>query len=379
MNKQQDQLVVTKQYEKYAKEWRKAVRAREGLVIVFPYLEGRQIRMQQLVSEIEEKDKIPTLLFDPVLTYFDEFAELEQYVGAVLEKQEKKRLALVVPNGDSLMLPQNQKTLLMLQQLLTKYMNKVSTVVGMEKDFTQALPDYYRYNLVFQNISYFPLYSDSDVRMFVEYLARKWDLTISRGTVSEIIDLSGGTFWLAKEAVRRVREKGEWNPEGESLKERMKILARVFTEEEVRVLTSAVEHPRDEKFEKAAEYLAKIGFLTKDEKLRTQVLTPYLLSRIREMEELTMTGGEIKLRGISLEQVMSPTELALMELFMKNQQKALTREEIAQVLWPNEVEEKYSSWAIDQAVKRLRDRLVALSLPARMIRTVRGVGYEYRG
>ena len=69
---------------------------------------------------------------------------------------------------------------------------------------------------------------------------------------------------------------------------------------------------------------------------------------------------------------------SLLKLFISRPNAPIDRDTISKIIWPTNTEQYYSQWAIDQAIKRLRDRLVSLRLPPTVISSVRGVGYEYR-
>lgn len=55
----------------------------------------------------------------------------------------------------------------------------------------------------------------------------------------------------------------------------------------------------------------------------------------------------------------------------------ISRDEIATILWKEEsYNDKYSDWAIDKMISRLREKLILGGLSAYNIKTLRGKGYQ---
>lgn len=70
----------------------------------------------------------------------------------------------------------------------------------------------------------------------------------------------------------------------------------------------------------------------------------------------------------------TPTEVHIFELLQKNGNTPTSRDHIAQCLWATDWEDKYSDWAIDQVIHRLRTKLRETSSPY-SIKTKKGVGF----
>jgi len=72
---------------------------------------------------------------------------------------------------------------------------------------------------------------------------------------------------------------------------------------------------------------------------------------------------------------LSPVQQDLLQVLLKNIGKPVSREEIAQAIWKKGWEEKYSDWAIDQAVSGLRKKLEKLWINPQLIKTVKKKGF----
>jgi len=85
-------------------------------------------------------------------------------------------------------------------------------------------------------------------------------------------------------------------------------------------------------------------------------------------------NGRIEVLGRDIETVLSSQELAAFLLLWRKKGKIVSRDQLAQAIWGKDWEEKYSDWAIDQLVKRMRTKLGDRA-KQRLIKTVRAKGF----
>lgn len=381
-------LVETIQFKNAFNKWESILKLGENICVIFPYLSDRQSRVYQL-SQLLDKSLYYPISINLSMYSLDDAEEFEAHIISLLPQEwqatslhaclEKinKRIVLIVADGETLVDLRNYKVMSFIQNILTSHMGEICSFIAFEQDIYQKIPSMYSYNKLFQNVFYYPLYDSSDTNLFVRYLCAKWKMKMPSPIRKSIVFACGGSFWLTKEACRNYRDTNVWNTTSEGFYHRLTLLGQVFSEKEVIVLNSL---PYIKSLEKSQEYkhLKKIGIVTEDNKLRIPLLLPILKSRIRPENLVEIKDGEIFLKGVSLTQVLSPTEFSVLKLFLSEPNTPISRDKIANVIWPNNTEEHYSSWAIDQTIKRLRDRLVSLRLPPTIISSVRGVGYEYR-
>ncbi len=74
--------------------------------------------------------------------------------------------------------------------------------------------------------------------------------------------------------------------------------------------------------------------------------------------------------------MLTPSQRTLLNLFEENQGDIVSRDMIAEAIWKESWETKYSDWAIDQLISALRDKL-ELVLPESRIVTKKREGYIY--
>jgi DNA-binding winged helix-turn-helix (wHTH) protein len=94
-------------------------------------------------------------------------------------------------------------------------------------------------------------------------------------------------------------------------------------------------------------------------------------SKIEEKE------GKLWLNGnIDLEMDLSFQEYQVLGELFKNSSQTVTRNQIAEILWPKDTEEKYSDWAIDQIMSKIRKKIGDVG-EKRMIKTIKGQGFVF--
>lgn len=87
--------------------------------------------------------------------------------------------------------------------------------------------------------------------------------------------------------------------------------------------------------------------------------------------------GEILVGGFPTKEKITLKEYRLLSAFLENPNKVFSRDEIAEVLWIGEVDDKYSEWAIDQNISLLRKKIKKLGISPSTIQTIKGRGYRW--
>lgn len=224
---------------------------------------------------------------------------------------------------------------------------------------------------LFQHIIRPPLYDDSEVYHFVRYWLKQWNHQLTNDVIHFIVKEAGGILLLAKAAVRlAVQEHARSYQDVKSI---------IYNHE---------------------EYIAQIKFLfSRLTPLQQSILTDiaahktiYALNsaellHLTRMAVLVETGSSFFIRSLSVNRMLqganyhpqtlmknmlrdialSPTEQKLLYEFLKTPQKIISREKIGTILWGKQNEEKYSDWALDQYVSRLRKKLSRTSFFDRFI------------
>jgi DNA-binding response OmpR family regulator len=91
---------------------------------------------------------------------------------------------------------------------------------------------------------------------------------------------------------------------------------------------------------------------------------------------LDSNNGAILLGERTVEEEFTRQEYEVLVFLLRNMNKLKTRDEISNVLWGEESYDKYSDWAIDQLMSKLRKKLKKLGINKNTLVTIRGRGYK---
>jgi two-component system OmpR family response regulator len=161
------------------------------------------------------------------------------------------------------------------------------------------------------------------------------------------------------EVCRRLRRAKVWSPV-------LMLTARDSVEDRVAGLDSGADDYLVKPFA-FAELLARLRALTR----RGEPERPVVLA----VGDLRLDPAACRVWRGDVEIELTPTELALLEAFMRHPGIALTRFQLLEQAWDGEYENR--SNVVDVCVKTLRDR-IDRPFGADSIETVRGIGYRLR-
>ncbi|MFA6518356.1 MAG: helix-turn-helix domain-containing protein [Candidatus Shapirobacteria bacterium] len=125
------------------------------------------------------------------------------------------------------------------------------------------------------------------------------------------------------------------------------------------------------------DYLAKTG-VVKIEEGKWKLFSPLFYEWLKKMVGSKRPEIEEKLEKLwlgssDLSEELSYQEYEVLKLLWQKQGEVVVRNEVAEVLWPNDTEDKYSDWAIDQVMAKIRKKLGDVG-ENRLIRTIKGKG-----
>ncbi len=123
---------------------------------------------------------------------------------------------------------------------------------------------------------------------------------------------------------------------------------------------------------KLKEDFQKVGFISETDELTIPVIADKLPS-YRIKGKLKLDEGSNRLAGLDLD-LLTRSEKKIIE-YLLTENTEVDKDELADVIWGDKVNEKYSEWAIDQRMSRLRKKLKDLGFNID-VKTVYGKGYR---
>lgn len=244
--------------------------------------------------------------------------------------------------------------------------------------------------VVSQNVVYFPLLESNDNNICIQNLIKKYEYKVSPKQISLIKKISGGHSSLNRAALRILQDYFSINEEKiidylldqYEIKIILEDIWNSFDDEEKKILT-LVAQGSSFKAEKIPERLIKLRIISKIGRNSYQLFSPLFQSFIANLRGtkaelgLDFQTGEILVNSLPIKEKISLQEYHLLSTFLKKRGVVLSRDQIAQALWGKDFEEKYSDWAIDQVISKLRSKLEKLGIPSSKLQTIRNRGYRW--
>jgi len=135
-------------------------------------------------------------------------------------------------------------------------------------------------------------------------------------------------------------------------------------------------------------YLYKTGIINKNKKLFSELLGEYIDQKKVTEDTTRKKSVNSKNHGIyidiknnttyinneKIKHELTENEFKILLYLYKTKGNIVSKDEIAKILWKNEALEKYSDWAIDKTVSRLRKKIGDSARNPKFIETVKGRG-----
>ena len=91
---------------------------------------------------------------------------------------------------------------------------------------------------------------------------------------------------------------------------------------------------------------------------------------------LTIEKGNVYVNGTISKEDFSKRELSVLQLLIDQRGVVVSRDKLADAIWGKDATFRYSDWAIDQTISRIRKKLGDNSRSPKFIKTIRGRGFK---
>ncbi|MCA9382831.1 winged helix-turn-helix transcriptional regulator [Candidatus Dojkabacteria bacterium] len=276
-------------------------------------------------------------------------------------------LVFIIDEVDKLSNP--AKTIDMFDQLLKIYKDKLTIVYTLEhiQVFLDLQSQLDSDSSFFENTFLQALNGEFERKTLEQICQKKYGDIRSKATLDNIFKESYGHYELYKRLY-----KAEITGNKESLENYARRLTNSFGENALQIFRKVINNIElNHKEEEIIRVYKELGFIEKN-KIKIPILRKYIID-LTPKADLGFKGdnGNIILSNI---QEFSKTEIEILKTFMEHEDEVITKEELGEVIWGKESDEKFSPWAIDQTIFRLRLKLDKLNLRG-TIKTIHGKGY----
>ncbi|MCS7091987.1 MAG: winged helix-turn-helix domain-containing protein [Patescibacteria group bacterium] len=251
--------------------------------------------------------------------------------------------------------------------------------------------------LILQNLIYVPLRTGADLDYLIDSFADEFKCVITDDLKNVLKQVCGGHPYSLRVGVRIIRDslnKGEKVIRSLLLDhyELKSIATGIFDrrnlQEKQLLKCIVVGRQITQQDNVYMKYLIQLGLVRKmgdnGYELFSELFTNAVLKAIGSEDRAKFTpslsldpvSGAILLNGATVEESFTRQEYTILTLFLKNPGKLLTREAVGMELWGELSYEKYSDWAIDQVISKLRKKLKRIGVDMEIV-TLRGRGYKF--
>jgi len=282
---------------------------------------------------------------------------------------QSKRVVFIVSNIAKFENP--VQTIRIFDDLISAYQGKLNFIYLLEDVplFIKLQKSLDSNSSFFENTFINPLEGAKEKQCLEQICKKKYGALKSAKKLNEIFESSFGHYELYKRLY-----KAEVTGNKESLDSYARRLTKSFGKDVLRILRKLVKNIELDPGEaEIIDAYKQLGFVREGE-IVVPILKTYI-TKLTPKEEISLDKetGQIIVSNIER---FSKSETRLLRTFLEHEGETLTKEELGEVIWGEQVDKKYSPWAIDQYIFRLRLKLDRLHLKGR-IKTVHGKGYVF--
>lgn len=247
------------------------------------------------------------------------------------------------------------------------------------------------YKVVFHKIIPLSLFSQEASIFTTQYWSQVFKCHLDQGQIDVIIKVCGGHAACLKAATRIACSKEKLKPDvlhqillqSPDLKLHIKKIQQALSDSQRHTVQAALTGNKLSAAQKQELDLLfdwKLLIKTNDGDIKPsgEMLTSFIGHKSTDTPALAYDkdAGEILINGSPASDILTAQEYNLLTSLIQSQNRVCTRDEIATALWGGKYHEKYSDWAIDRLMSRLRQKL---NLPPKNphLVTIRGRGYKF--
>ncbi len=263
-------------------------------------------------------------------------------------------------------------------------------------DMTQRYGEFNAATL--ENVVYVPIRSGKDVDYLIDFFSERAEYDATPEEEEMVKQLSGGHPYIIKLIIKYLARTKSDDKGFEELKselsenyELLSVIRRIYSLRSAKEKDLIGRIMRNEEVLMGADLsrLLKLGLVKEvngkyegftkllEKAIDSPVSTGTTPSISRGAEVHLNDAGEVVLNGnVSIEDRFTAQEFNVIKFLLEAKGKLQSREKISEILWGEESYEKYSDWAIDQVMSKIRKKLKELESSTHVI-TVRGRGYKF--
>ena len=214
--------------------------------------------------------------------------------------------------------------------------------------------------VLIQSIIDVPLPDREECDHYINYYLNLWKMKLTISDFEKIYEICGHDTWFIKESLRILHQGSTssevlYNP---NLLLKARLQWELYSQKEKEVIAVTLKTgkvPRN--LEGIALDLESVNFW--DSKRRIPRIIEQVIIQEEAVGELSVEpkGQRLYLGSVDLSQKLTPLEHKILTRLYEQKNRVVKREEVAKIIWGKDEDDRYSDWAIDKTISRLRQKL----------------------
>jgi DNA-binding winged helix-turn-helix (wHTH) protein len=271
---------------------------------------------------------------------------------------------------------------------LVRMSKNLSIIAFSEIDITH--PQYAKLadkcSFLFDHIIAYPLYEETDVKQFLLHYGTQWHFSLPEKTISDIVYASGGQLWLAHQLFRYLRDNRESSLEmayeDPALVTKLSSIWEKLDTHQQEILRKVhfqtLNHTEIVSHEYAYLLAARLIRKTPETVALGIPLLSLVITRELALSQWTIQSDMIYIGKKDVTSLFTKKEKLVLRLLVQSKKILVSRDVIASALWADASEEKYSDWAIDRLIFRIRKKLTTITPGREFISAVKKKGFIFK-
>lgn len=272
-------------------------------------------------------------------------------------------------------------------EVLLENSHNISVLAFSDKDISREkysqLVD--KCSLLYDHIEIYPLYGRDDSNQFLHYNESMWNMNLSDALNEEIVYQCGGYLWLISHVQRQFRDNPKLTIEDMAsdmgLLIKLESILNKLNAEEREILRSveAGTLGRVQADNANVRFLKKVRLIVEesDNLVLGVPLMRFAIKRSFSLAEVRTQTGKIYVGETEVTHELSDSEIKILRFMIEHKSTIISREDIAISLWGSQWESKFSDWALDRMMSRLRRKVKMVGIDPNLIRTIKGKGFVF--
>lgn len=340
---------------------------------------GPQLGKKDSLSELYSDNQLKNIIFLP-LTVYTKWEQVEKDLNDMLSIYSDKtsirgRFIEITDSGKEIVLVVNNlneesyETLQRLVNLRNLDPQKIRMLILIHEATFHDIDNKEYLFFLFHNLIQVPYLTKKE--------AKEWVTTLEKVTDKEFEEMykwCGGVPLLLKNLLRGMKRTGSVEKAVQST-EFSRIVANYwerFSLREQRVLKTLQITGKKPTDTLEFDYLKTHKLISEQGKIHDWI---HLIIKSEGIRHITVKKGHFIWEGISFEHQLSDHEKRILNIMFAKFPNCISRDDVAEAIWEENAEKKYSDWAIDKAMSRLRDKLDEIGLGREIIETKKRKGF----